>query len=98
VLTSEIAETELRRVGLRPGLDEALPLVERLLSRLAIVPLTPAMLRAAGTIRPAELRSLDAIHLATALAVADQLDHFVCYDRRLAEAAAASGLSVIAPS
>lgn len=98
VLTSEIAETELRRVALHTGLDDALALAERLLARLAIVAATPAIFRAAGEIRPAALRSLDAIHLATALSIADQLDHFVCYDRRLADSAVAAGLNVVAPS
>ncbi|MFL5928332.1 MAG: type II toxin-antitoxin system VapC family toxin [Gaiellaceae bacterium] len=98
VLTSEIAGTELLRVALRTGLAEALPHAERLLARLALVALTPALLRAAGVIRPPELRSLDAIHLATALSIADQVDRFVCYDRRLAQAAATAGLVVVAPS
>ena len=44
------------------------------------------------------LRSLDAIHLATALAAADSIDGFVCYDGRLSAAATALGLAVLAPA
>ena len=44
------------------------------------------------------LRTSDAIHLATAILMGDELTAFVCYDARLATAAAASRLSVVAPS
>ena len=45
-----------------------------------------------------ELRTLDAIHLATALSLDDHLDVFVTYDRRLAEAADRLGLEVVSPA
>ena len=54
-------------------------------------------LRAAG-IEPAQLRSLDAIHLASALSMGDELEAVVTYDRRLADAARAAGLTVVAPA
>jgi len=50
----------------------------------------------AATLEPPTLRSIDAIHLATALSV-DDLSHFVTYDARLAEAAARAGLVVAMP-
>lgn len=43
------------------------------------------------------LRALDAIHLASALAVGAALDGFVCYDQRLGIAARREGLAVVAP-
>lgn len=46
---------------------------------------------------PEHVRSLDAIHLATALALGDELDSFVCYDDRLTEAANVNGLTTVAP-
>ena len=55
-------------------------------------------LRLAETVGPPELRSLDAIHLAAALSIGDYPDAFVTYDRRLASAARAIGLNVVAPS
>ncbi|MFB6723714.1 type II toxin-antitoxin system VapC family toxin [Kribbella sp. NPDC056345] len=51
----------------------------------------------AQTVRPATVRSLDAIHLATALRV-PQLSSFVTYDKRLADAARAAGLMVDMPA
>lgn len=52
----------------------------------------------AQTVSPATVRSLDAIHLATALRVREQLTSFITYDRRLADAARAAGLVVEAPA
>jgi len=47
---------------------------------------------------PAGLRSLDAIHLASALTLGDELDAFVTYDARQADAARAAGLTVESPA
>jgi predicted nucleic acid-binding protein len=47
---------------------------------------------------PPGLRSVDAIHLASALAIRDELAALVTYDIRLAEAARAAGLTVLAPA
>lgn len=43
------------------------------------------------------LRNLDAVHLASALSIREQLDAFVAYDHRLAEAASAAGLECMQP-
>ena len=51
-----------------------------------------------AAIGPPLLRTLDAIHLATALALVPDLDAFVTYDDRLAEAARALGLPVVRPA
>jgi hypothetical protein len=56
------------------------------------------LLEAAGEQQPPELRSLDAVHLATALRLGEDLGRFVVYDARLAEAARLAGLTVIAPA
>ncbi len=47
---------------------------------------------------PLLLRSLDAIHLAAALELGDELDGIVTYDERLSDAAALLGVAVISPS
>ena len=47
---------------------------------------------------PDLLRSLDALHLAAALDLGDDLDGIITYDERLASAAAALGIAVIAPA
>ena len=71
---------------------------ELLLQRIMMVPLGSDVMRGAATIGTPLLRTLDALHLATAAVVASQLDAFVTYDKRLAEAAAGIGLEVATPS
>lgn len=51
----------------------------------------------ASTIGATTLRSLDAVHLATALAIGDEDLEFITYDPRLADAARAEGLTVVQP-
>ncbi len=67
------------------------------LRTVALVPLDEGIMRTARALRPPALRTLDALHLATALSLADDLAVLVCYDDRLSEAARAAGLTVIAP-
>jgi predicted nucleic acid-binding protein len=59
--------------------------------------ITPAILADAQTVPPVELRSLDAIHLATARMLGGSLEALVTYDARLASAARAHGLEVDTP-
>jgi uncharacterized protein len=68
------------------------------LEGLALLPLDDAVLDEAASLDPAELRSLDALHLATALSVRDEIGVFVTYDQRLADAAADRGLNVVRPA
>ena len=68
-----------------------------MLSRIALVPLDDRVLGAAAEVGPAGLRSLDAIHLATALSLFG-LDSFVTYDQRLFEAASAAGFRTMSPA
>ena len=51
----------------------------------------------ASLLEPVTLRSLDALHLSTALELGDDLDSVVTYDARMTEAAASIGLQVVAP-
>lgn len=64
---------------------------------LSLIPLDDDLRRLAGDVGSRDLRSLDAIHLATALSLADDLGAFCCYDRRLAGEAKAAGLNILAP-
>jgi predicted nucleic acid-binding protein len=57
-----------------------------------------ALLSRAAALDPPELRSIDAIHLASALTLDAALTAFVTYDRRLEAAAVRAGLSVEAPA
>lgn len=65
--------------------------------RVEIVPLSRSVAEAAGALTPPALRSLDAIHLASALILADDLAAFVTYDKRLLVAAREAGLPVASP-
>ena len=56
------------------------------------------MLNAAGALAPVELRSLDAIHLATAQQIGNDLAAVVTYDERMAVAARVLGWRVAQPS
>jgi uncharacterized protein len=68
-----------------------------LLHDMALIPIDDAVLDGAGSLDPERLRSLDALHLATALSVRNELGAFVTYDHRLAEAARGHELNVLSP-
>lgn len=68
------------------------------LEGIALLPMDDPVLDEATLLEPSTLRSLDALHLATALSVREDLGAFFTHDRRLAEAADAHGLPVTAPS
>lgn len=96
-LSSEVAVIELVRTCRRRD-EAAEPAARQLLVGLDLVPLTRDLVEGACLLGPLELRSLDAIHLASAVALADALTWFVAYDARLGTAAATAGLPVIAPA
>lgn len=99
LVSSEIADVEVPRAAyLRTGKSETVSRAEQVLGHLALVPLDDELRRSAARARPAELRSLDAIHLVSCLRLATQLDSVVCYDRRLATALRAGRLRVEAPA
>ena len=64
---------------------------------LALMPLEDALLDVATSLEPPTMRSLDALHLATALSIRDDLGAFFTYDQRLAEAGESHGLPVASP-
>ncbi len=70
---------------------------ERGLSDIALIPMDDQVLAVARRLDPSELRSLDAIHLATALSIGTDLGGLFSYDDRLTAAATAAGLPVLAP-
>ena len=70
---------------------------DRVIGQLQLVRLTAEILDAAGRMDPPGLRALDAIHLQCALLLGGELDAFVTYDERQADAARAAGLPVVAP-
>jgi hypothetical protein len=97
-ISSVLLPIECRRIVLRAGSPSGVRArLEQELSGVTLVRLDESIQRLAGTIGPPGLRSLDAIHLATALSIGDYPEAFVTYDERLAAAARAAGLNVIAP-
>jgi uncharacterized protein len=71
--------------------------VRRLLGSVRLVDVERAIRRAAGDLEDPGLRSLDAIHLATALSLGERCGAFFAYDDRLIAAARAHGLTVTVP-
>ena len=96
-VSSRLLRVELRRLALRHDL---LAPAEELLGAVAIVPLAEELLGAAETVTPATLATLDALHLVTAVHLAEDgfLDTVLTYDARLADGAARHGLTVLAPA
>lgn len=99
-VTNRLATVEVTRALLRRGVASAklLNAVAEAFTGLAIMELDAGTAESAGRIAPSTLRSLDAIHLASALSLEDELEAFVTYDLRLADAARAAGLAVVAPA
>lgn len=95
-VASRLLRIELRRLALRHELLEA---ADQMLARVSLIPLDDAILAAAETTPPSTVAALDAIHLTTALRLADAgaLDAIMTYDARLAEGARQHGLTVLAP-
>ncbi|EEJ54088.1 type II toxin-antitoxin system VapC family toxin [Mobiluncus mulieris] len=68
-----------------------------ILDALNLVRISSQICDLAGLLEPAVLRSLDAIHLATALQVGDDLEALVTYDLRLGVAAQMGGIPLLSP-
>ena len=96
VLSSRIAVIETRRAVARRRPAVVSSSVDRALRSLEIVELDERIARVAAALEPSSLRTLDAIHLATALEIGP-IDAFVTYDDRLAEAARRIGMPVVRP-
>ena len=96
VVSSALAPVEVLRSCRR--IDERLLDPARtVLAVVDFVPIDDAVLGVAADIPDPGLRSLDALHLASALSLDPDLDTFVAYDHRLLAAAEATGLAVAQP-
>jgi len=96
LVSADLVRTELWQVVRRAVPDRAL-LAAQVLDSLTLVEVRASLFSQAGRLDPPELRSLDAIHLAIALDLGDDLEALVTYDARLAQAAAVNGVTVVAP-
>jgi hypothetical protein len=97
LVSSALARTEVLRSLLSLG-DVALARGRRVLRMIELLRVNDRVFEAAGTLLPAEVRSLDAIHLATAAQLGDDLGVVVTYDARMADAAAKLGLHTQTPT
>jgi hypothetical protein len=95
--SSILAIVEVSRAVARNAPD-ARPEMSAALDALVVVGFDARIAARAAAIGPPSLRTLDAIHLATALELGDELTAFVCYDERLSAAALDLGLPVVAPT
>lgn len=84
--------------AVRRAVPELTADAQRVVAQIAVVEPTAAIRARAAILEPVTLRSLDALHLATALEIGDELDGLVTYDARLSAAAATVGLAVLAPT
>ncbi len=96
-VTATLLRTEVLRAALRVS-QSHLAQARRQLAGIAFVDLGRPLLDHAGTLEPAGIRSLDAVHVAAALTLGDDLGEFVTYDHRMADAARQWGLAVVSPS
>jgi hypothetical protein len=97
LVSSALARTEVVRALLPLGPD-AIRRGRDVLARLDLLRINDRLLDGAGLLAPADLRSLDAIHLASAEQFGSDLRAFVTYDERLATAATDRGFRVIRPA
>ena len=95
--TSIIARVEVVRAvhGAEPP---SVPLARAILDSMESLELTDAVVNMAAQLEPPLLRSLDAIHLASALLLQRRLDALVSYDRRMLAAARAAGIRTATPT
>ena len=96
-VTCDLARTELLRAVRRVAPD-LLVQARMVLDLVTITDVTTAVFEAAGRLDPAILRTLDAIHVAAALDLGDDLEGMVTYDERLAQAAEQNGIRVSSPT
>lgn len=96
LVCSALARTEVLRALLHSG-EAAMEAGRRALDRVDLVRVNDRVLSSAGVLLPVELRSLDAIHLATAAQLGTDLGEIVTYDERMAAAARSMGFKVSSP-
>jgi uncharacterized protein len=96
VATSRVGVLETIRASSRRPFDPEHR--DAVLRYVEVIDLNTAIAAVAASVGPAVIRTLDAIHIATAMALVPDLDAFVTFDDRMAEAARALGLPVVRPA
>ncbi len=95
-VTSAISQVEVPRAVALADATAGARAVE-VMTRLSIVHLDPSLVGAAAALRPPTLTATGAVHVASALLLADALDTFVTYDAAIAAAARDASLRVETP-
>ncbi len=96
VISSALLQVEAIRACARYGPAYASAARDGL-TGVALLPLDERVLESATELQPATMRALDALHLATALSVVDDLGVVLVYDERLHRAVREAGLSALRP-
>ncbi|WIY82961.1 type II toxin-antitoxin system VapC family toxin [Propionimicrobium sp. PCR01-08-3] len=96
LISSDLTRTELLRV-VRRTLPDRVEQARRVLDSITLMKVSTAIFEAAGLVDPDILRSSDALHLASALELGDDLDAVVSYDDRMIDAARQHGIAVVTP-
>jgi predicted nucleic acid-binding protein len=96
LVACDLSRTELIR-AVRRVVPEYMLQARAVLDSVTLTQVTTEIFEEAGRLEPSLLRSHDAVHIAAALDLGDDLEGLVTYDERLAAAAAASGIAVVAP-
>ena len=95
IVSSSLAWTEVMIAVRRAGRSTAR--AERVLDGIALIPIDDGILHEAAALSPKNLRTLDAIHVATALSLRPDVATMITYDVRQAQIASALGLEVAMP-
>ncbi|MGH3002965.1 MAG: PIN domain-containing protein [Gaiellaceae bacterium] len=95
--SATLLRTETVRALRRSGNDARVSEARRLFRSMHLIRVDEPLLDRAGELEPRDLRSLDAVHLAAALALGPDLGVMIVYDLRLGQAASAVGLEVASP-
>ena len=97
LVASRLSLLEARRAIARRPAAPRIASPDDITRAVVMIEINTALLESAAAIQPYSLRSLDAIHLASALSAADPSIDIITYDDRLADAARAHGLTVVQP-
>ncbi|MEM7092027.1 MAG: type II toxin-antitoxin system VapC family toxin [Actinomycetota bacterium] len=95
-VAGDLVRTELMR-AVRRVVPDRVRAAREVLDGLAMLQVRSSVFEEAGRLDPIGLRSLDAIHLASAFSLGDDLEALLTYDERLAVAAESHGIAVVAP-
>lgn len=98
LVASEILEVEALRAARRAAGSDGVAAAHAQLAGLRLLPLSAEIRKRAYELGPTTLRSLDALHIATALDLGERLESVYAYDTRMSDAARQAGLDVRGPT